>query len=238
MNKPKLIYVMDAYCSWCYGFSPVIRKLSEKYAGVLDTEVLSGGMIPEDMPVTELLKRFDDPIAAYTRVQETTGVPFGEKYLDFIRQAANSSRIMNSELPAKAMIALKTLAPGQQAQQAGDVQMAVFQDAKDLTDINTYLPIAASYGIDQAAFEQIFNDEQLFDEARYEFQLAKQLQVTGYPAVLMQVAEDKCYLIARGYTDYDSLRQRVDSVLAETRPQITDISTAGESCSVNNPDAC
>jgi hypothetical protein len=41
----KIIYIYDALCGWCYGFSPVMQQLQEKYAGKLEFEVLSGGMI-------------------------------------------------------------------------------------------------------------------------------------------------------------------------------------------------
>jgi putative protein-disulfide isomerase len=34
--------------------------------------------------------------------------------------------------------------------------------------------------------------------------------------VLMQVSDSKFYLIARGYTSYEDLRERIENVLAET----------------------
>lgn len=48
--------------------------------------------------------------------------------------------------------------------------------------------------------------------------LCKQLQVTGFPAVLMQVSDGKFYLIARGYTSYEDLTQRIANVLADNQP--------------------
>ena len=53
------------------------------------------------------------------------------------------------------------------------------------------------------------------EQAYYEFQLCKQLQVTGFPQVLVQVTETKFHLLARGYTDYDTLSKRIDLVLTE-----------------------
>ena len=40
----------------------------------------------------------------------------------------------------------------------------------------------------------------------------KQLQVTGYPCVLLQESETKFHLLARGYTPYIDLKSRLDSV--------------------------
>jgi putative protein-disulfide isomerase len=44
--KPKIIYCYDAYCGWCYGFSPVIKELWLKHREQFDFETISGGMIP------------------------------------------------------------------------------------------------------------------------------------------------------------------------------------------------
>ena len=50
MDKPVLIYCYDAYCGWCYGFSPVVKKIADNYKSRLHIEVLSGGMIINDEP--------------------------------------------------------------------------------------------------------------------------------------------------------------------------------------------
>ena len=49
-------------------------------------------------------------------------------------------------------------------------------------------------------------------KANYEFSLVKQLKVTGFPAVLFQVSATKYYVIARGYTDYATLKERIENV--------------------------
>ena len=59
------------------------------------------------------------------------------------------------------------------------------------------------------------NSEAYKEKARYEFALCQQLQVTGFPAVLMQVDQSKFYLLAKGYTSYDDLKARIENVLKE-----------------------
>ena len=46
--KPIFIYCYEAYCGWCYGFTPVIKKIEEKFKGQVNIEVLSGGMMIEE----------------------------------------------------------------------------------------------------------------------------------------------------------------------------------------------
>jgi len=43
--------------------------------------------------------------------------------------------------------------------------------------------------------------------------LCKQLQVSGFPQVLIQITDSKFHLIARGYTDYENVSKRIDLVL-------------------------
>jgi putative protein-disulfide isomerase len=44
--------------------------------------------------------------------------------------------------------------------------------------------------------------------------MVKQLQVTGYPTVLIQTDENRFHMVARGYTAEKDLCERIDVVLA------------------------
>jgi len=39
--------------------------------------------------------------------------------------------------------------------------------------------------------------------------------VTGFPQVLVQVADTRFYLLAQGFTAYEDLKERIDRVLEE-----------------------
>ena len=54
------------------------------------------------------------------------------------------------------------------------------------------------------------------DQAYYEFSLCRQLQVTGFPSVFIQTADLRFVMVARGYTDYETLKLRIENVLLET----------------------
>jgi hypothetical protein len=77
---PTIYYCYDAYCGWCYGFSPVIRRLFEAYKHLLAFEVLSGGMILPETP--QPIGVMADYIReAYPTVEKHTGIKFGEDWL-------------------------------------------------------------------------------------------------------------------------------------------------------------
>jgi putative protein-disulfide isomerase len=211
---PLLIYCYDAYCGWCYGFSPVIRKLFDRYKSSLDFEVLSGGMIINEQPVH--ISRTAQYIQnAYKRVEELAGVKFGADWLWHIFNPEKSDWYPDSLHPARALCVIKELRPEIQIPFCADMQYAYHMEGRDLTDNESYRHLLDNYGIPQDEFFKRVANESSRDAALHEFSLIKQLQVTGFPCVLMQQDESKFYLLARGYTDYDTLEQRIEKVLEE-----------------------
>jgi putative protein-disulfide isomerase len=71
------------------------------------------------------------------------------------------------------------------------------------------------YSIQPEVFYTKLNRDEYKEQAYYEFQLCKQLQVTGYPCVLLQNSETKFTLLARGFTDYETLAARLTAALQE-----------------------
>lgn len=207
-----LYYCYDAYCGWCYGFSPVIKRIWEEYKDRLQFEVLSGGMILPEEP------RHFAPMAkyiqtAYKRVEELTGTKFGEDFLWHVFHPDETDWYPDSTLPAVALCIFKEDHPDKAVAIAADLQYALNFEGRDLTDKEAYRHLVHKYHIPEDDFYFKLQSEEYKEKAYYEFALVKQLQVTGFPAVLMQVSDSKFYLLASGYTDYETLKQRIEKVL-------------------------
>lgn len=212
---PTLYYCYDAYCGWCYGFSPVIRRIFEEYTGKLAFEVLSGGMIITDEP---------QPIAltagyiqkAYKTVEERTGITFGKDWLWHIFNPGESDWFPSSEKPAIAMCVFKDYHHDLAIPFAADLQYALHYEGRDLCDDEAYRHLLEKYAIPAEEFYAKLHSPEYKEKAYYEFALVKQLQVTGFPTVLIQTSESKFYLLSRGYSDYPTLKNRLDDVLDPT----------------------
>ncbi len=100
---------------------------------------------------------------------------------------------------------------------AAAIQQLHMEDGKDLSDGETYRSLAESQNLDGNDFIRRLGEEEWQEEARYEAALVKQLGITGFPAVVLQTAADKFYLIARGYTAYEDLNNRLEAVLREAQ---------------------
>jgi len=209
-----LFYCYDAYCGWCYGFSPVIKKIAEQYKNEFDIEVLSGGMIiGEQVQPIERIAGYIQ--GAYKRVEELSGIKFGEDFLWHINNPDKSDWVMNSEKPAIALCIFKEYYPEQQLAFAGDLQYALNYEGRDLDDNEAYRHLLEKYNIPADKFYEQLKSEAFKERAYYEFSLCKQLQVNGFPCVLIQANDSKFYLVSRGFTDYETINERVKNILHE-----------------------
>ncbi|MFY7964265.1 MAG: DsbA family protein [Chitinophagaceae bacterium] len=217
--KPILIYCYDAYCGWCYGFSKVITSIEKEFNQQLDFEVLSGGMILPEKPVhIEATAHYIKQ--AYKTVEEYSGVTFGEDYLWHINNPDLSDWFPNSEKPAIALCVFKEYYPERQIEFATDLQYALHFEGRDLTDDEAYKHLLEKYSIQPEAFYEKIKSDTYKEKAHYEFALCKQLQVTGFPCVLLQLNDNKFYLLSRGYTSYEDLKKKIDNVLKENNPSL------------------
>ena len=216
--NPKIIYCYDAYCGWCYGFSPVIKELWLKHREQFDFETISGGMIPvEDTKHIGNIAQYIQ--GAYQTVEQTTGVKFGKDYLWHIFNPDESDWYPNSEMAAIAMAVFRESYPDQTIAFASDLQYALYEEGRDLTDKEAYRHLLEQYNIDTAVFYQKLGSEAYKEKAYYDFSLIQQLKVNGFPTVFLQLDDAKLYMISRGFSTLEAVEQRMNKILAENNIQ-------------------
>lgn len=211
-----IIYCYDAYCGWCYGFSEVMKKITTEFQNDFHFEILSGGMVLPEVP---------QPISAiapyiaeiYPKIEERTGVKFGEDYLFHILQAEQSDWFPDSEKPAIALTIVKELLPEKAVLFASDLQYALHFEGRDLTDDEAYRHLLFQYEIDAATFYTKLHQEEYKTKAYKEFQLVKQLKVDSFPQLLLQISDAKFYLISKGYTDYETIKSTLNTILNQIK---------------------
>ncbi|MEO5996274.1 MAG: DsbA family protein [Chitinophagaceae bacterium] len=216
--QPIFIYCFDAYCGWCFGFSPVIKKIWLDYRQRFDFEVLSGGMILTEKPV-HISVTAPYILQTYKNVEAATGITFGEDFLWHIKNPGDSDWYPNSKKPSIALCIFKEYFPEQQVAFATDLQYALHVEGRDLCDDEAYRHLVIQYNIPEKEFFEKLHSDIYKENAYYEFALVKQLKITGYPCLLLQLSELKLHLLTNGYTDYHNLAQKINSVLEENHLQ-------------------
>ena len=209
--KPILFYCYDAYCGWCYGFSSVMTQIANQYPD-LQIEVLSGGMILPEEPV-HISATAGYIQSAYKTVEEYSGVSFGPDYLWHINNPDLSDWYPNSEKPAIALCIFKEIYPEKQVAFAADLQKALHFEGRDLTDDEAYRHLLPLFGIEAEEFYAKLKDEKYLTQANQEFEICKQLQVHGFPALYVQHPNGKIFAIASGYANENDIETRLEGIL-------------------------
>lgn len=208
MEKPKIIYFFDTLCGWCYGFSPVIKKLAEKYGDQFEFEVVSGGMVTGER-VQPARVMADYILGAYKQVEQTTGVTFGEPFLDMLKEG---SRMQSSFEPALVMTTFKTFLPKKAVFFAHDLQSANYHDGIDLNNFLNYKPLVEKYGLDWSVFAEKMKTQAMAKATNQDFQISNAYEVTGFPTVFFE-NETARSPISKGYQSFEVLDDIMQQVI-------------------------
>lgn len=212
MDTPELIYVYDPLCGWCYGFSPVMKKIKEKYGDSLSYSVYTGGLVLGER-IGTIKDKFEYILNAYKQVEETTGTTFGEGFKTNILGKADEY-VFSSVPPGKAFVILKDMQPNNVLDFAHDLQKAIYWDGKDINKPEMYVEIAEKYGIDSTVFAQKFNDTAYDNLLKKDFETSAYYQAQGYPHVLLKKGE-QYYLLTRGFASYENIEEVITKILNE-----------------------
>lgn len=208
--KGKIIYVYDALCGWCYGFSPVMAELHKNFKDSFDFEVVSGGMVSGDRigPIGETAPYIKE---AYKTVENHTGVKFGSAFVDDVLESGTV--IFTSIPPAIALSIVKDQKPEKAMDFAKALQKAVYFDGMAPADLDALSALAAKHGFDADAFLKDLNSTKYMQMAQADFNYTKELGVNGFPTVIYQSPKGKKTVLCRGYTNYKRLSTSVKSLM-------------------------
>lgn len=203
-----LIYVLDPMCSWCWGFSPVIEEIIRRYQDQVTIQPLLGGLRPGNT------ERFDEQKRAYVlshwhAVYERTGQPFNFAF------QMGPSFIYDTEPSSRAFAVVRQLAPEKQFVFLKSVQEAFYRHNEDVTREEILADLAAVQGIDRVRFLESFHDPVIKKSVWKEFDQARQLGVSGFPALLGRIGH-AVITFTQGYQLIDMLVPLIDEWLSRS----------------------
>ncbi|XXF10023.1 DsbA family protein [Pseudomonas sp. D1-3] len=208
LSEPSVLYVMDAYCGWCWGFSPRMREFEAANRQRVAFTAISGGLFLGSRATA--IAHYPHIPEANTRIASLTGAVFGEGYQALLRQGM---AVMDSLDAAKALAVLRAQAPERAVHWAHELQAAFYLAGRSLAEPATLAAIARANGLDEAAALNELAASSTTARAQGDFALARQLGVTSYPSLLFIDERGVHQLPATG-TSLDALNQRLDALLA------------------------
>ena len=206
--KQSIVYVMDAYCGWCWGFSARLTEFEAANRNRVAFTAVSGGLFTGVRVA---------PIAAYphipeanARIAQLTGARFGSAYDQLLKAG---EMVMNSLDAAAALAVLRELAPERAIQWAHQLQQAFYERGQSLSERATIARIASEGGLDARAVLSRLQDGSAVAAAEADFALARRLGVSTYPTLLLVNGQEAHSLPANG-VGLDDMNRRLDALLA------------------------
>lgn len=198
MNERKLLYIADPMCSWCWGFSPVIKEIAERVQGHADFSIIMGGLRFDTEPMTE--QRRQAIHGHWTNVNKATGQPFKFDLLE------SDSFIYNTEPACRAVVAVRSLQDDHSALEMFDrLQAAFYAENLDITNVENSTQIAGAIGVDEVEFFTTMASPQQKQATQADFELSRQMGISGYPSVVMLEGKHAA-LLTSGYQPFTNLQ--------------------------------
>ncbi len=200
-DNPVLLYITDPMCTWCYGFTPVVRRLKALWRDRITIKTLFGGLNP--FPAEPLSHEQKEQMAvAWHRVQQRTGLPFDYRFFLW------KDYFYNTEPACRALLCVRLLRPGLTMEVFRAMASAFHAGNRDITQTHELVKIAELFGIRENLFLTLFESEEIADQLQEEFDFVRELGVSNYPSLLLQKTAGT-QVIAKGYCELPVLEERL-----------------------------
>ena len=196
-----LLYITNPMCAWCYGFTPVIRRLRALWQGHLEVQVRFGDLQAHDSHPLQHDQK-ERLAISWHRVQERTYLPF--EYRFFIQR----SFVFNTEPACRAMLCVRLLRPVLTLEVLRAMHSAFFVDNIDLKETRELVRLVGLFGIRENLFLTLFESDEIMQQVEEEFAYVDDIGATTFPSVYLNTSDGPQRLTA-GYVDLHELEQRI-----------------------------
>ena len=210
MSEPRLIYIYDPMCSWCYAFNSSLQELQKDLPSTIRFSYLLGGLAPDSTePMSADLQNTIQQ--AWQRIEKTvTHVQFN---YDFWKL---NTPIRSTYPACRAILAAKKQGVEYATKLLHAIQTAYYQKAKNPSLQETLLSCAAEIGLNTDSFIRDLNSSAINNELRKEIEFARNLGVASYPSLCL-IHNEKQFHIPIDYLDHGTMIDKITWLLTNHR---------------------
>ena len=211
MSELHFVYFADPMCSWCYGFSPVITELVQRFEGRLGLRVVTGGLrAGHAAPMRAEDKAYIRD--AWTRVAAASGQPFDFSFLD------REGFVYDTEPACRAVVTARRLLPRLALPFMGRIAQAFYAENRDMTSAEEISALAEEAGFDPEDFGEAYLSADTRNETFRDFLAAQELGIQGFPTLIAGSEEKGFALVTNGYRPLDDLLEPLERWWASGAP--------------------
>jgi len=179
-QKTTLYYAHDPMCSWCYGFRPVWKEVTDWCQDKIQIEYLMGGLAPDSDDI--MPQGMQDDIQSYWRKIQNY-IPGTEFNFDFWTQ--NKPR-RSTYRSCRAVISARVQQPEKQFEMIKLIQDAYYLQAKNPSDREPLIECAKQSSLDVERFSNDLDAQHTKDLLRLEMLQCRQLHLESFPSLLLE----------------------------------------------------
>jgi putative protein-disulfide isomerase len=178
--KAILYYVHDPMCSWCWALAPVLAQLLERLPEGVEVRRVLGGLAPDtDEPMSEELRAMVQ--SSWRRIQQH--LPATE--LNFAFWTECEPRRATHQA-CRAVIAAREQGAQQEMVMNTAIQRAYYTQARNPSDEQTLVELAAEIGLDVPAFSAALHSDAVQRQLELEIQQALDMDVESFPTLIFE----------------------------------------------------
>ena len=193
-----LIYVHDPMCSWCFGFEATRRRLFADLGAEIPVRRVLGGLAPDsDEPMPAAMR--DGLQQTWRQIEQV--IPGTRFNFDFWTRCAPR----RSTYPAnRAVIAARAQGDEFDEKMTAGIQQAYYREARNPSDDETLVELAAEIGLDATEFANCLRDEATQQQLLREIQYARSIGANGFPSLIVETGQG-LRRIGLNYNDADAM---------------------------------
>lgn len=204
-NKPKLIYVGDPMCSWCYGIAEELAQTTEYYNKTLDLEIIMGGLRAGGGE--EWNTQFKDFLKHHWEdVGMLSGQPFKFEILDW------EAFDYDTEPSCRSVVTVQSINPDMALSFFKEVQIGFYLENRDPKQVDFYEDICTKLNIDFDLFKSKFDSAEMKAATQKHFQKSQHIGVRSFPTILIE-HKGQMHLVASGYSTHEKMKEKIDSII-------------------------
>jgi len=207
-HPPKEIYFFgDPMCSWCWGFSPTLNAIAERYRAKVPLTAIVGGLRAGNTKVMD--EKAKGSIRDHWReVEKATGQPFDFTFFE------RDDFIYDTEPACRAVVTMRSLKPAATLDYFEALHKAFYAENQDITDNQVLASLAVPFGFQAPEFKAALETQEIRNQTRVDFQVSQQLGVQGFPSMVLRDGE-VLRALSQGYRPFDQLSPLLDQWVDE-----------------------
>ena len=212
-HSKELILVADPMCSWCWGFAPALSAIRERYGDELAVTLIVGGLrAGNDKIMDEESKNFIRH--HWQEVNKASGQPFNFNFFE------RDDFIYDTEPACRACVTVRGIKPEATLNYLELLHRSFYANNQDITDTSVLASLAVSLGLDAEHFTTVFLSEEARAATFDDFQVARNLGVTGFPTIVAvdkyadEGGESQFAYLTVGYRPFEALEPVLEEWIA------------------------